>query len=390
MKKNLILLCVLLSFLLPGSRARAEGGECGIVAGTVVWNLDSAGTLSIRGSGSMRSYATETQIPWRTLRNHVVNVEIQSGITAVGNNAFTGCRKLLTVSIPGSVQTIGNYAFSNCSALYHLTMEEGIRTIGDNAFAGCASLTAVTLPHSVIGVGQYAFARCGFLQSVEIPGSLTLLGAGTFQDCEKLKDLTLPDSLNEIGQRAFSGCKALTRLILPASLSIVRDYAIEGCTALGEIDFKGSRARWENVNYDFNRENVTRPLSQFFRQIQDQGIHVYYNWSGETGGEDPGGGLPDDPGGSAPDPGEGAAFIRSVTVEDGQVTVELSGEPDTGSRILVASYGEDGQFLGILSAPAGVSVTHMLSLPTPGAASVAAFLTGSDGRPMGGSVHQAA
>ena len=376
------LLILLFAVALPGTEARAASGECGLVSGTMIWSLSDSGVMTIRGSGSMKSWATETQVAWRALRNSIRAVVVESGVTSIGSNAFTGCPNLISVSLPPTIVSIGSYAFSNCAALDDLRWEEGLRTIGDNAFAGCTSLTELTVPHSVIEVGRYAFARCTYLRTITIPGSVTLLDAGTFQGCTRLTEVYLPDSVSEVGQRAFSGCTALTHLILPGSLTTVRDYAIENCTAIGEIDFKGTEAAWQNLNYDFNRANVTRPLSQFLRQIQEQGIEVVCNWTGEDDDPDSSGGEGD--GGKE----EPAARIASLTVGHGRVTVELSQQADTGSRIYAAAYDGDGRFLGILSSPAGSALSHTLYLDTEGAVSVTAFLTDADGRPAADPVSQ--
>ena len=85
-----------------------------------------------------------------------------------------------------------------------------VTEIGDNAFSYCDSLTSVTIPDSVFSVGSCAFKRCGSLTSVTIPGSVTSIGDWAFFICTSLSSVTISDSVTSIGKDAFGGCKALT------------------------------------------------------------------------------------------------------------------------------------------------------------------------------------
>ena len=75
----------------------------------------------ISGKGAMPDYSgTYTWSPWYSgcyNNNHDVTVEISSGVTSVGKNAFNSCGRLQSVTIPLSVTRIDDYALYNCGAL---------------------------------------------------------------------------------------------------------------------------------------------------------------------------------------------------------------------------------------------------------------------------------
>lgn len=65
-------------------------------------------------------------------------------MTSIGDYAFYGCSKLISIEIPDSVASIGDYAFFGCSSLENVSIGKGVESIGYKAFHYCYSLTSVT------------------------------------------------------------------------------------------------------------------------------------------------------------------------------------------------------------------------------------------------------
>jgi len=137
---------------------------------------------------------------------------IPDSVTDIGDDAFSYCSSLTSVTIPDSVTSIGDWAFSGCSSLTSVTIPDSVTSIGNWAFSGCSSLTSVTIPDSVTIIGNRAFSFCSSLTSVTIPDSVTNIGAEAFSDCSSLTSVTIPDSVTAIGDRAFFLCEDLTIL----------------------------------------------------------------------------------------------------------------------------------------------------------------------------------
>ena len=75
-------------------------------------------------------------------------------VTSIGENAFSLCSGLTSITIPNSVTSIGNSAFSGCSGLTSVTIPNSVTSIGEWAFWGCSGLTSVTIPNSVMSIGN--------------------------------------------------------------------------------------------------------------------------------------------------------------------------------------------------------------------------------------------
>ena len=155
--------------------------------------------------------------------------------TTIGNNAFTDCTSLTSVTIPNSVTSISDGAFGGCGGLTSVTIPDSVRGIGENAFTDCTSLTSVTIPNSVTSIGEYAFSNCTSLTSVIIPNSVTSIGNNAFMDCSALTSVTILDGITSIGSRTFQGCTNLTSVTIPNSVTRIGSCAFQYCESLRSI-----------------------------------------------------------------------------------------------------------------------------------------------------------
>ena len=138
-----------------------------VVQAQFTWTTNS-GTITITGytgaGGAVAIPTTITGLP----------------VTAIGNNAFSYCTNLTSVTIPNSVTSIGDYAFYGCTSLISVTIGNSVTSIGDEAFANCNSLTSVTIPNSVTSIGSAAFAFCPSLTAVYFRGNRPSVGSDLF------------------------------------------------------------------------------------------------------------------------------------------------------------------------------------------------------------------
>ena len=168
------------------------------------------------------------------------DVEIFSGVTTIGSEAFFWCHSLESVVIPEGVTSIGNYAFCDCSSLESVVISSSVTSIGNYAFSSCSSLKSVVIPEGVTTIGSSAFYECSSLESIEIPSSVTTIGGWAFYDCSSLESVVISEGVTEIGSSAFSGCSSLESIAIPSSVTTIGSSAFSDCSLLYLVENKSA------------------------------------------------------------------------------------------------------------------------------------------------------
>ena len=285
---SLAMLLSIVSVVDFSAYADVQRGSCG---DNVTYSLDTeTGVLTISGTGDMY-YGPFYE------NTNIKSVIIESGVTSIGDEAFSGCRSLTNVTIPDSVTSIGDDAFYGCYftsenfvnnsnvelddsskptivdtdaggfcikdnelvnmrptyAIGEITIPDSVTSISDYAFNDCTSLTSVTIPDSVTSIDDWTFSSCTSLTSIEVSGNNKNYSSadGVLFNKDKSELITypagktdseyvIPNSVTRIGRYAFSGCKSLTSITIPDSVTSIGDYAFEGCTSLTSITIPNS------------------------------------------------------------------------------------------------------------------------------------------------------
>ena len=116
----------------------------------------------------------------------LTSITIPSSVTSLSSSCFYGCNKLTSITIPSSVTSLGDFCFGGCSGLTSITIPSSVTSLGDFCFGGCSGLTSITIPSSVTSLGNYCFEGCSNLASITIPSSITSLNFDCFKDCSGL------------------------------------------------------------------------------------------------------------------------------------------------------------------------------------------------------------
>jgi hypothetical protein len=281
MKKLIVFLAIALC-LCATNKANSQVVGSG-TTGSCTWTLTgTAGnyTLTISGNGAMANYSDYG--PWYSHRSDIKTLDIQQGVTTIGNWAFYECSGLTSVTIPNSVTTIGTFAFYNCSGLTSVTIGNSVTTIGNGAFGWCIGLTSVTIPNSVTTIENSAFRDCNSLTSITIPNSVTSIGDYAFRNCNSLISIdvdessthyssvdgilfnklqntliqypggktggyTIPNSVTTIEDWAFAYCTGLTSVTIPNSITSIGNGTFYRCSGLTSVTIPNSVT---SIGYD--------------------------------------------------------------------------------------------------------------------------------------------
>jgi hypothetical protein len=270
MRKIILILATVLS-LCTANKTMAQVVASG-TTGDCTWMLTgTAGnyTLTISGNGAMDDYDMGTT-PWSSYIEELKTLNIQQGVTLIGNHAFSNCDGFFgTLTIPNSVTSIGDYAFYACDGFRgSLTIPNSVTSIGSSAFYACDGFTGtltisnsvmaiepyafydcigftgtLTIPNTVTTIGDHAFANCrGFIGSLIIPNSVTSIGDSAFYYCIGFTGtLAISNTVTTIGDHAFFNCRRfIGALIIPNSVTSIGDYAFYYCIGLTSVTFGNS------------------------------------------------------------------------------------------------------------------------------------------------------
>ena len=193
-------------------------------------------------------------------------------VTSIGDNAFSGCSGLTSVTIPNSVTSIGWSAFIGCTNLTEIHLSDiaawcefDVSALGFSfdhgyhLFLNDKEIKDLFIPDGVTKIGKCAFRSFTYLTSVTIPGSVTSLDEGAFSRCSGLTSVNMSEGLTTIGSFAFDYCSSLTSITIPSSVEVIGSCAFQYCTGLTDIT---CYATWppqgtSNAFDNSTRENAT-------------------------------------------------------------------------------------------------------------------------------------
>lgn len=202
---------------------------------------------------------------------------IPEGIQSIGENAFSSCTALTSITIPDTVTSIDKDAFFGCSSLAAVTIPGSVSSIGTGIFRECRHLRSVIVLEGVPGISDEMFDNCRGLNSVTLPNSVLSIGERAFHYCLTLTDLTLPDNLTFIGEEAFYDCAFLPAVTIPESVTSIGDWAFFGCNALTSVSVTvPANVKFIGKNSFFNMTLTVTPASYAEQYAQENNVAYKY------------------------------------------------------------------------------------------------------------------
>ena len=259
------------------AEAATYSGSCGE---NVYWSLDTeTGVLDITGTGAMANYTYLSNVPWYSYRSSVKTVNIEKGVTSIGDSAFYYCTSLTSVTIPDSVTSIGNYAFFNCISLTSVTIPDSVTSIGVSVFSACYGLTSVTIGDSVTIIGEDAFYNCTSLARVYYTGDIESwcgiefgnydshpmeYAENFYVDNTLVNKLVIPDTVTEIKDCAFYSFDCIASVTIPDSVKSIGYNSFYGCENLARVYHTGDIRSWCDIAFSGNYSNPMRYAVNFY------------------------------------------------------------------------------------------------------------------------------
>lgn len=227
----------------------------------------------------------------------ITSMTLPSTITAIGLQAFNGCRamkscnlqdtkitnlkvstflycsSLETITIPATVTEYGLNPFMETLSLKEIKVAEGCPvltsidgvlfsaskksliafpagksseyvvpdgtdTIANSAFCMARNLKNITFPESVTFIDNSAFLRCDSLKLITVPSKVNRMGSSTFAECKVAAgEVEVPSTCTRMNQKGFY-YTAITSLKLPGTIGDVPNSTAQYCVKLRKVELE--------------------------------------------------------------------------------------------------------------------------------------------------------
>ena len=185
-----------------------QAADDGLITNQVVINLDGPGTLPQKISASDKYRITNLKINGKIDGTDLGFLREMAGQSKNGGiDPTEGKLSILDLSEAKILcggepyitwdngyyseknDEIGNNVFSFCDGLKSITLPKNLTSIAENAFWECSGLTSITIPSSVSSISHHAFAYCYGLTSLTLSSNITSISKVAFVDCNQLQDV---------------------------------------------------------------------------------------------------------------------------------------------------------------------------------------------------------
>jgi hypothetical protein len=252
----------------------------------------------------------------------VTHAGITYNVTSVGNECFSECHELSSVTLGNNIKIIKNEAFYNCHSLSSIILGDNVETIEDGAFYMCWELRSIKLGNNVKSIGSGTFAGCWSLSSINIPNSVAHIGQNAFGEtslynnpenwennllyienclisadqyaygaieiregtriianraCEGLQyiaSITIPNTVTSIGESAFTGCSSLKSITIGTNVTDIGRFAFAECPSLDSIVWNAKKLQDDSHAGEKIFNSLSVPLSVTSITFGDSVEHI--------------------------------------------------------------------------------------------------------------------
>ena len=261
---------------------------------SLYWEYDpSWRELTISGSGEMWDFE-QGEAPWSYLSDEIAYINLQNGVTRIGDYAFADLTVIDEIALPDSVRQIGYAAFARCYGLERVGVPQSLETIGNFAFFYDTALTMFHVPATVSYIGPASFLSCvsmapdaftvdegnlyyemidGVLYTKDgkvlvmyltskpqtaftVPAGVETICSLAFRNAE-LHSITLSAGVTSVRSFAFERCQNLQSITIATTVEYIDRGASVYCGALSDVFYLGSLETRESTlsidnSYNYN------------------------------------------------------------------------------------------------------------------------------------------
>lgn len=185
----------------------------------------------------------------------LTSLTIGNGLIFAEGSICNGCSSLTSLTL--HCKEIGTYWFQQQKYIKNIIFGDEVETIGDQAFTGCSGLTTLTIGSGLKSIGGWAFSGCSGIMAIDIPDCVTEIGEYAFANCISLKSITIPDRVTIINEGIFCGCENISgNLVIPHSVEVIGAYAFNGCDSIETVTIGRSIKRIAKGAFPYNLKKV--------------------------------------------------------------------------------------------------------------------------------------
>ena len=189
-------------------------------------------------------------------------------VRVVATGSYSG-----DITIPSQVNGytvtgIGDNAFSMCIELYSVTLPQTIRIIEKEAFLGCTGLTSMVIPKEVTSIGEDAFAYCASLHDLTFNARQATFTGAPFR-LASVQNLVIGDDVVSLPDSMMRDNVSLASVTIGKNVTWPGIAPFFGCTNLQTVQYNATHC--DNTN-----DPIVDYESSFYEQFGTVYNYIFY------------------------------------------------------------------------------------------------------------------
>jgi hypothetical protein len=162
----------------------------------------------------VKVYSAYGDLKYKYSKSGLYSMQLANNVSSAvfsgaGSNNYKG--QLVEIkNLNSGLSDLGRDAFSGCSKLSSVTFNDSLREIPGRCFSGCVNLAEADVPPSVAKIGDEAFSRCRNMPSLSFK---------CFENDDAAGEVSY--QLEEIGEKVLDGASGCGDVFVPSSIDDV-------------------------------------------------------------------------------------------------------------------------------------------------------------------------